>query len=275
MKNLKKIVTVGMLIFLAGIIVFSSMSVQAKKKTTKVKLSAKKITMYVGDKEKLSLKNNTKKVKWSTSNKKIVSLSAKTKKSVKLKAKKRGKATVTAKIGKKKYTCKISVYEDEDATPTPTATPVSTGSIKGNVTWQYNKYIGTKADTGAYVALIPPDNTSLKGIDHKNFSLLMLNTNDGIYTANVDGFGQYVINNVPVGQYQILVVSKNTTSGVRFENADTWETAVNGLFSSFLSDSELENIKVAIGYKSYNTSTVEIKSGQETTYSYDFGYTYI
>lgn len=54
------------------------------------------------------LKNNKKAVKWSSSNNKI-SLSKKTKKSVKVYAKSAGTSYVTAKVGKKKYTCKVTI----------------------------------------------------------------------------------------------------------------------------------------------------------------------
>jgi hypothetical protein len=55
----------------------------------------------------LKLKNNTKKIKWSTSNKKVATVTSKGK----VKAKKAGKATITAKVGSKKYTCKVTVKD--------------------------------------------------------------------------------------------------------------------------------------------------------------------
>lgn len=53
----------------------------------------------------LKLKNNKKKIKWSSSNKKVATVTKKGK----VKGKKVGKATITAKVGKKKYKCKINV----------------------------------------------------------------------------------------------------------------------------------------------------------------------
>ncbi len=85
-----------------------AMNADAKAKP---KLNKKKITIKVGKTKKLKVKNlKGKKVKWKTSNKKVVKIK-KTKKQtvVKLKGKKAGTATITAKVGKKKYKCKVTV----------------------------------------------------------------------------------------------------------------------------------------------------------------------
>ena len=89
---------------------------EAKKKAKKkaVKLSKSKISLNVGKKKKILVKNiKAKKVTWSVNKKakkkKIVKLSKKTKKSVTIKALKKGKAVVTAKIKKGKKTWKKKV----------------------------------------------------------------------------------------------------------------------------------------------------------------------
>ena len=80
-----------------------AMNADAKAKP---KLSKKKVTLTVGKKVKLKVKNaGKKKVKWKTSNKKV----AKVNKKGVVKAKKAGKATITAKIGKKTLKCKVTV----------------------------------------------------------------------------------------------------------------------------------------------------------------------
>lgn len=71
----------------------------------KVKLNKTKVTMTVGKSLTLKMRGTSKKPKWSTSNKKIATVSNKGK----VKAKKAGKVTITAKIGKKKYRCRITV----------------------------------------------------------------------------------------------------------------------------------------------------------------------
>lgn len=72
---------------------------------SKVKLNITKATLSVGGSINLKLLNNKKKVTWKSSNKKVASVTKKGK----VKAKKKGKAKIIAKVGKKKYTCKITV----------------------------------------------------------------------------------------------------------------------------------------------------------------------
>ena len=80
----------------------------------KTKLSKKKITVKVGKTKKLKVKNlKGKKVKWKTSNKKVVKIKKTGKKTVvKLKGKKAGTATITAKIGKKTFKCKVIITDN-------------------------------------------------------------------------------------------------------------------------------------------------------------------
>ena len=87
----------------------------------KIKISKKKLTLTVGQKKKLKVKGTKKKVKWSSKNKKIATV---TKKGV-VKAKKKGTTKIIAKVGKKKYTCKVKVKAKQN---TVTITPKPTGN---------------------------------------------------------------------------------------------------------------------------------------------------
>ena len=71
----------------------------------KPSLNVKKATLSVGGSRQLVLSGTNKKVNWSSSNKKIATVSAKGV----VTAKKKGKTTITAKAGKKKYTCVVTV----------------------------------------------------------------------------------------------------------------------------------------------------------------------
>lgn len=104
--------------------------VQAAKK---VALNKKQLKITVGKSKKLKLKNTKKKAKWKiVSGKKCVQLKAKKKTSVKIVARKEGSAKIQAVVGKKKYTCKVTVKAEKPlvtqtpvvtVTPTPTLTP--------------------------------------------------------------------------------------------------------------------------------------------------------
>ena len=74
---------------------------------TTTRLSSKKIVLQVGKTKKLKVKNKPAGVKvvWKSSKKKVATVSKKGK----VKAKKPGKTTITAKVGKKKYKCKVIV----------------------------------------------------------------------------------------------------------------------------------------------------------------------
>ena len=94
---------------LAGSMVVSMIAPGADA-ASKMSLSKKKITIQQGAKAKLKVKKATKKVKWSvTKGKKVVKLTQKKKTSVTIVGKSAGSAVVTAKSGKKKLNCKVTV----------------------------------------------------------------------------------------------------------------------------------------------------------------------
>ena len=93
---------IGIWLLFAALIVLLAMPAQAAK----VSLNKKKATITVGKTLKLKLSGvKASKVKWSSSGKAVASVS---RKGV-VQAKKAGKATITARVGKKKYTCKVTV----------------------------------------------------------------------------------------------------------------------------------------------------------------------
>lgn len=72
---------------------------------SKVKLNRSRLTLYVGHTSVLRVKNNHKKVKWSSSKRTVAIVT----KEGKVKAKKKGKCNITAKVGGKKYVCRVTV----------------------------------------------------------------------------------------------------------------------------------------------------------------------
>ena len=115
----------------------------------KVKLSKTKLSLYVKKTATLKLKG-AKKVTWSSSNKKVATVTKKGK----VTAVKKGTATITAKAGKKKYKCKVTVlnptlsktsltlYAGDQAT-------LSAKNAVGTVSWaSANKAIATVSAKG-------------------------------------------------------------------------------------------------------------------------------
>ena len=72
-----------------------------------IKISKKKATIIKGESITLKITGTKSKVTWKSSNKKVASVSPKGK----VTAKKKGTVTITAKMGKKKLTCKITVKD--------------------------------------------------------------------------------------------------------------------------------------------------------------------
>ncbi|MBR2569810.1 MAG: hypothetical protein IKE34_11585 [Paenibacillus sp.] len=150
------------------------------------------------------------------------------------------------------------------------ARQTGTGSMKGVVTWQYNDDVGTKPDVGARVALIKWK--PKQKYDDKIFGLTLASTDSlekqGIYSAKADGYGNYILDNIPEGTYLCIIRSEKTMSDLTME--DETKKAIDELFAAETS----ENLKRHLMTKKHVLEIVEITEGEAFTYSHDFGYTY-
>lgn len=109
MKRVKKIIFP---LFLALLLTFSACDILPAientvtvEAATKVRLNKTKATLIKGQTLNLKVSGTNARAKWSSSKPNIASVNSKGK----VTAKKKGNTTITAKIGKKKYTCKITV----------------------------------------------------------------------------------------------------------------------------------------------------------------------
>ena len=121
-------------VILSLAMVFSMAGISGFNVSAAAKLNKKKITISVGQTVKLKVKKNSKKVKWKSSNKKIVTVSKKGK----IKGKKVGKATITAKIGKKKLKCKVKVVAKKTKND-KTVKPANPSQVPAQTTKAPNK----------------------------------------------------------------------------------------------------------------------------------------
>lgn len=114
MKGFKKLAVCGMAIMLGlgspiGNSVMNDLGYAVTAEAAgKVALSSRKTSVAVGGSKTISLKNAKGKVKWSVAKKSVASIKANGA-SVKVKGKKAGTTTITAKIGKKAFRCKLTV----------------------------------------------------------------------------------------------------------------------------------------------------------------------
>lgn len=152
MKKLKKaLVLMVMLLCMTTVSSFSEtpfstvQTVQAAAKLNKTKA-----TLIKGQKLQLKVNGNKKKVKWSSSRKRVASVSG----NGKVTARAKGTSVITAKVGNKKYTCKITVE-----TPRISKSSISMGTgkkytlkvngTKQKVKWSSsNKAIATVSSKG-------------------------------------------------------------------------------------------------------------------------------
>ena len=103
------------------LVIAGAISSPSRASAAKIKLSKKSVTITKGKSVTLKLKGTKKKPKWSTSNKKVATVSKKGK----VTGKKAGNAKITAKVGKKKYVCKVKVVKAKSVPePKPAPQPV-------------------------------------------------------------------------------------------------------------------------------------------------------
>ena len=124
-KNLVTAVLVASM--LVGSLGVTSIPADAK---SKIKLSTTRVSLNGGASKTIKIKGTKKKVKWSVvSGKKNIKLKNKKKTSVKIVGVKRGTAKVQAKLGKKKYICRVTVRKSTPA-KTITITTADTQTAK-------------------------------------------------------------------------------------------------------------------------------------------------
>ena len=163
------------------------------KKKKKVALNKTKLTLTVGKSYKLKLKNNKKKIKWSSSKKKVATVSKKGK----VKAKKAGTARITAKVGKKKYVCKVTVKNKKKTTKTTTTKKPTVTKVPANNTTT------TKATPSPtpYVAATDftlEDYSTAMEITVDNVAFTGNGTPKGFYVLSGRGSGVTQIDNIKV-----------------------------------------------------------------------------
>ncbi|MBO5487873.1 MAG: C40 family peptidase [Eubacterium sp.] len=128
MNYLKKACSLVLVAALALTIGFDGQTAEAGA-AAKVSLSTKKLTIEKGKSKTLKIKNTKKKVSWKLSTKKYVTIKKTGKYKIKITGKKVGTTKITAKVGKKSYTCTVKVKKASKSTKStakPTITPSQT-----------------------------------------------------------------------------------------------------------------------------------------------------
>ncbi len=181
---MKKLLT-WLFVAMLTLTITPSVNTQAK---AKIKLNKTSITLQKGKSYTLKLKGTKKKVKWTSSKKTIATVTKKGK----VTAKKPGTAVITAKIGKKKYKCKVKVWQKTiTKKPTNNNTEITPNSI-GTRTNPADPRTGITLDaTGGRVYFKLTE--TLKGQEAENRLLQMNQSLEEIKQAEYENEGTTLV----------------------------------------------------------------------------------
>lgn len=184
-KGFKSLALLLALILAIGFSPASNVSAQ-----TAPRLNYKKVTLVQGKKKRLKVKGTKRKVRWYSTKKSVVTVN---KKGV-IKAKKKGKATIVAKVGKKKLRCKVTVKKKPaKKKSSKKSTKKISKSVKKQLAWNPkiwkvdNMAINSKTDLFAFLVEASEDyshlNTSMRTKYFKWYS-----SNSSVLSISRDGF---------------------------------------------------------------------------------------
>lgn len=143
---------------------------------------------------------------------------------------------------------------------------VKTGSVAGVVTYKYNQYVGNRADVGSIVMLISTSVTSLTELTAFGD---VSRQPEGCYATQVDGSGEYRMDDIPVGEYYLIILSENTTSASS-DGEKNWGSEIYSLFEEdALSAADINSFLHQV-----KTTKIVIQDGKVVTFSHDFGYSH-
>lgn len=172
MKKLLSIMCLAMVLTLGMPIIMPFTDViTSVEAATKVKLNKTKATIFVGKSVQLKIKGTKSKVKWASNNKSVAKVSS----NGKVTGKKAGKAVITAKVGKKRYKCSITVKKKKNSK----SETVDVKSISLNQTeMQLNE-----EESATLVATVIPYNATNKVVSWSSSDTSVATVNNGVVTG--------------------------------------------------------------------------------------------
>lgn len=158
------------------------------------------------------------------------------------------------------------------------------GKLRMTVTWQYNKFVGTKPDTDAVVMLVPSDFSGTFKPAKPQFARIRLEEEQarlkavGVHLGVIGGDGKTLISAIPPGDYQLIIISKNTTEDPKL--AEPMGQRLLRLCGevplAFDRRNQVYTSEIGKGvFEKMLISTITIVGGEESEYSHDFGNTYL
>lgn len=241
--------------------------------TKSLKLNKKKATITVGKtlKLKAAVKPKKAKVTWSSNKKKVATVS---KKGV-VKAKKKGKATITAKSGKKKATCKVTVKAKKTSTLYSLASVSVTDSKVIRVTLNRAKsltkedfVVKTKSEgKGAYNKTLNIESVQNSG--NKVYDIILSSPD---YFAGHGNYNYYDKNFIEILDYVSVTCAKlngiKTKETIYSEGSNPMNIYIKGIVGRSISRSTVDFALWLKGHCTYTISKLPagIKADKEKNY---------
>ena len=89
-------------------------------------------------------------------------------------------------------------------------------NLSGYVIWEFNEYVGKKPDIGSTLYLFRSFKPN-RYLDIKRVYSKETSRENGIFIKEVGVDGKYIMNDIPPGEYDLLVVSKSTKRNIFIE----------------------------------------------------------
>lgn len=154
---MKKVATLllSLLVIIGAFVVGFEVPAQA---ASKVKLSKKTVKLEVGKTKKIKVKGTTDKVTWATSDKKVATVNSKGK----ITAKGEGSCKITATVGSKTLTCKVTVTAKKSSSNSKFDSSVKVGEITFPLQTAWTAYMAPASQgNGVYLAAYMTSNMQI------------------------------------------------------------------------------------------------------------------
>lgn len=134
-----------------------------------------------------------------------------------------------------------------------------TGTMTGLISWKYNNFVGNRGDTGAKIFAI---NLEIHEPADRLIDTNATQGTNGIWISTADGNGNYKMDKIPCGNYAVFING----------NYPEYNT-LNYIISQkeWITIETINNKGFIRSIKYYDQIT--INENEETTLSYDFGFT--
>lgn len=151
---------------------------------------------------------------------------------------------------------------------------IATGEVLGCITYTKSLLATTKfADSGATVQLIPTD---IEAFPNEYYPSSYGDYEDyGIYTTQTDLSGNYKFSNIPIGEYQLIVISVNAKWDIttEYEYYQDIDSRIDQIYGEYIGtfvkkSSKKEMFTYLLAGRMVYSPTITVKENNETNISY-------